>query len=427
MLKKTSMILSGLIIAISVVFFNQEYVVFPALVFFIGLFIGILFFIFSEKEDRNFLMGLFFIAFFIRITASVFLYNIAFLFNNKNPLLGDAYGYSETGYSILKLWQNGIRNIDKIMEGLVSVSVSGNLSSYDFWNAIVYFVTGKSPLSVIFINCLAYSLTIFLIFYITKQISSRKPAMVAAFLTAFWPSTFVWSIQNLKEPLSIFLLAVLIWAILQLKIKFRLHLVFLIILSSIALKELRFAFFFMFYAVIFPLSLTLFLWKKSRILFILLMAIIGLAIAIIIKHYNFPLIEYIVTTRNYRAYGSTAFLSDLDITDPSKFMFFVPVTILFAWLAPFPWQTGSISQITAIPEMLLYYLLLPAMFLGWGFIMRHKTTEGGIIIVYIFIMMLVLAFVEGNIGTLFRHRAMVLPFMFVLIGIGLEKIKLERK
>ncbi len=424
MLKKTSIILSGLIVAISVSFFNQEYVVFPLLIFFIGLFIGISFFIFSKEEDRNFLLGLFFIAFFIRIMVSVFLYNVVFLFNNTGHL-GDAYGYSENGYAMLQLWHSGIRNIDKIIESVSKGNASGNLGSYDFWNAIVYFVTGKSPLSVIFINCLAYSLAIFLIYYITKQFSTRKSAMVAAFLTAFWPSTFMWSIQNLKESLAIFLIVVLIWAILQLKIEFKLYLLFLIILSSIALKELRFALFFMFYTVIFPLSLTLFLWKKSRVLFILFIAIIGLVIAIIMNRYNFSLIECILTMRNYRAYGNTAFLSNLDISNPLKFIFFIPIAILVGWLAPFPWQIGSLPQITVIPEMLLYYLLLPVMFLGWGFIMKHKTGEGGIITVYIFIMMLVLSFAEGNIGTLFRHRAMVLPFMFVLIGIGSEKIKFK--
>jgi hypothetical protein len=42
-------------------------------------------------------------------------------------------------------------------------------------------------------------------------------------------------------------------------------------------------------------------------------------------------------------------------------------------------------------------------------------------------MMLVLAFIEGNIGTLFRHRAMVLPFMFILVGVGIDRIKNKEK
>jgi len=427
MFKNASIISAGLIVAILISFFNQEYVVFPLLVFFIGLFTGIAFFVLSKEDDRNFLAGLFFTAFLTRIIASVFLYNFALLFNIGHfGHLGDGHGYSESGYSILQLWRSGIRDVDIITKSVLSASHSGNLGSYDFWNAIVYFVTGKSPVSLMFINCSVSSLTIFPIYYITKQFSSRKSAIVAAFLTAFWPSIFMWSIQNLKESLNIFLITILIWAVVQLKIKFRFYLLFLIALSSIALKELRLVSFLVFYAVIFPVSLILFLWKKNRVLFIFLLLLAGAGLVVVINSYlNSSLLEYINYARTVRAFGKTAFLSNLDISNPISFIFFTPIALLVAWLAPFPWQVGSMSQITAMPEMLLYYLLLPAMFFGWRFIMRHKIGEGGIIIVYIFIMMIVLAFIEGNIGTLFRHRAMVLPLMFILIGIGHEKIKFK--
>jgi hypothetical protein len=275
-----------------------------------------------------------------------------------------------------------------------------------------------------FINCSASSLTIFPIYYITKQFSSRKSAIVAAFLTAFWPSIFMWSIQNLKEALSVFLIAGLIWAILQLKVKFRFYLLFIVMLLSVALKELRVVSFFTFYAMVFPISLILFLWKKNRVLFIFLLLLASAGLIVVINnHLKGSLLGYINYMRTVRAVGNTAFLSNLDVSNPVNFIFFTPIALLVAWLSPFPWQIGSMSQITAMPEMLLYYLLLPAMFFGWRFIMRHKIEEGGIIIAYIFIMMLVLAFLEGNIGTLFRHRAMVLPFMFVLLGIGRGKIK----
>jgi len=354
---------------------------------------------------------------------------------NGTGLMGDTWSYSESGYSVLQMWLGGMRDVKEITDSMMKITTSGNLGNYDFWNAIVYFFTGKSPLSVIFINCIASSLTIVFIYYITRQLYSEKAAKISAILTAFWPSLFVWSIQNLKEPLSIFLITILIWAILQLKIKFRFYLLFIVILASLALKELRMVSFFMFYVIIFPFSLILFLWRKNKILFLCLIVSIGLIIAIIVNHYlmkflpqnqsNFSLFEYVYKMRTYRSYGNTAFLSNLDITNPAIFMFFVPIALSVAWLAPFPWQVGSMSQITAMPEMLVYYTLLPVMFIGWGFIMKHKIKEGGIIILYIFIMMMVLAFIEGNIGSLFRHRAMVLPFMFILVGIGLDRLKFK--
>lgn len=419
----------SILIYLTVAFLPIAHLV-PILIVVLGVLYGVVF-IRQDTQEHIFLSELFFLSFISRILISLLLYNIVFV-NKGVGLLGDGWGYSENGYSILQLWLNGIRDIDVIVAHFDTNSWSGTLGSYDFWNAIVYYFTGKSPFSVIFVNCLASSLTIIAIYYLTEQLYNKKAAKISAILTAFWPSLFMWSIQNLKESLCIFLIAMLIWPMVQLKVKFRFYLVFLIILASIALKELRMVSFTIFYVVIFPVSLILFLWKKNKVLFIFLLLLVGISSTVIISNYlknsstlGYSSLEYINYMRKVRAYGNTAFLPNLDITNPVIFIFFVPVALLVAWLAPFPWQIGSASQIIALPEMLLYYLLLPAMFSGWKFIIRHKIREGGIICIYIFTMMLVLAFVEGNIGTLFRHRAMVLPFMFILVGIGLDKMKFK--
>ncbi len=400
------------------------------LIVLLGILIGLLIYVKKTSEEDIFLSSLFLLSFLSKVMVSLLLYNLIFL-RNGTGLLGDGWSFSESGYSILQLWLGGMRDMNEIVVNTLKVTTSGNLGSYDFWNAIVYYFTDKSPLSLIFINCLVSSLTAILIYYITKQLYNIKAAKISAILTAFWPSLFIWSVQNLKEPLSIFLMALIIWAVLLLKKKFRFYLLFIIVLSSIALKELRIVSFFMFYAVIFPFSLILFLWKKNRVLFIFLILLAGIGLPLLIKEYlthqlnHQSLLEYINYMRTARAYGSTAVLPNFSIAKPAGFISFAPLALLIAWLAPFPWQIGSMSQIASMPEMLLYYLLLPAMFLGLRFVMKHKIREGGVIVVYIFIMMLVLAFIEGNVGTLFRHRAMVLPFMFILIGIGLDEMNFK--
>lgn len=425
--KHNYLFLVGIIVAL-MTFYVPIRALSPVLIAAFGMLFGLFLISYNEAQEQSFLSRLFIISFLLKVVAAVTLYNFVYLHNNQG-LLGDGYAYSLNGDTILRMWLGGERNMDIIAEEILRYGSSGNVTSYDFWNAIVYFFTGTSPLSLVFINCMASSLTILFIYGITKQVYNEKAAKITAILTAFWPSIFMWSIQNLKESLSIFLIAILIWVVLQLKVKFRFYLLFLIILSSIALKELRMVSFIMFYAVIFPLSLSLFLWKKNRVLFIFLLLLAGVGITVIFNKYSSyssPL-EYISYMRIARAYGNTAFLSNIDVTNPVSFIFFAPVGLLVAWLAPFPCQIGSMSQIMAIPEMLLYYSLLPAMFLGWRFITRYKAKEGMILIAYIFIMMLLLAFIEGNIGTLFRHRAMVLPFMFVLIGIGIAQKKMAVK
>ncbi len=111
------------------------------------------------------------------------------------------------------MWLGGIRDVSVMASKMMKITTSGNLGPYDFWNGIVYFFTGKSPLSLLFINCFAGSLTAIFIYYIAEEIAGKKAARISAILTAFWPSLFIWSVQNLKEPISILCMAVLIWGV----------------------------------------------------------------------------------------------------------------------------------------------------------------------------------------------------------------------
>lgn len=428
-------VFTGFLVAFFTSFFSKEFIS-PMIIMCVGLFLGTLLIALVQKEDHKFLINIFTVAFFSRIIAALLLYNLSFI-NNGNGLFGDGWCYSENGYSILQMWLSGMRNIAEIHQNMLKITVSGTLGSHDFWNAFVYFFTGKSPLSLIFINCLASSLTIIFVYQIAKQFYNKKAAVFAAFLTGFWPSTFLWSIQNLKEPISLFLICVLMWAVLCLHRRFRFYLVFLILASSVALKEFRIVPFFVFYIIAFPISLLLPFIRSKKIEFIFLItlflvigflcfdAIRGYITDILPYHFgkNVSLLEWLYMMRTYRAYGGSAFFAGLDFTNLLVFALFAPAALIVAWLAPFPWQLGSALQIMAVPEMLIYYSLIIPMFMGIKFVLKNKIREGGIIVAYIFVMLFVLAFVEGNIGTLFRHRAMVLPFIFILVGVGFSQKK----
>lgn len=423
-------ILIGSVIALITSYAKLE-LISPLVIFCAGLLIGILLISLAPEEDQKFLLGLFLAAYLSRIFISIFLYNLTFVFRGTG-LAGDGWGYSENGYAILQLWRHGITNIDEIHRNVKFGSVSGALGSYDFWNAIVYFFTGKSPLSLVFINCLAGSIIVFFIYAIAKQLFNKTAAIFASILTAFWPSLFLWSTKNLKEPIAVFLLVTIVWCIVRLNKQFRFYLIFLLILLSLALREFRIILFFVFFAVIFPCSLALYMWKvtKLKVIYIVILFFIAGFLVNIAKSYfagifpsveNVALLDWMYQMRTWRAYGGSAFLEGWNFTNPFVLFLFAPIALFIALLAPFPWQLGSISKIITMPEMLIYYLLIPFMFSGAKFLFKYKLRESALIITYICVMILVLAFVEGNVGTLFRHRAVVLPFMFVLTGVGLAQ------
>lgn len=432
MQKYSYSVLLGVAIGLIVAFLPIPYIS-PILIVMFGLLVaGFVLVLCNQKDpqDHIFLLNIFILAFLYRIIVAFLFYNFVFVLQGRG-LSGDSWPYSENGYRILQMWLSGIHDVKYISYYILqqeNISLSGALGTYDFWNALVYFFTGKSPLSLVFINCLAGSLIIVFIYAITKQLFSRKAAVFAAILTAFWPSTFLWSIQNLKEPITIFLICFLVWVILQIRNRFRFYLIVLAIVLAVTLKEFREVAF-----VVLLLALLLSIFPNSRSG---CLALLSCGIIIFLFRHKLKLflpqfsqgdlfLDWLYRLRGYRASGGSAFLVNFDFTTGPKFIIFMPIALLVAWLAPFPWQLGSLMQISAVPEMIVFYLCIPCMFYGIKFILKNKFKEGFVILLYISIMSLVLALIEGNIGTLFRHRAMILPFCFILIAAGLERYKFK--
>ena len=408
----------------------------PILIICLGLWIGLIMasVCIGQKNERNFMLILFIAAFLLRSFISLAMYTLN-TFLKGEGLIGDGWCYSENGYLVLSLWQSGVTNITEIYKKIVIISTSGTLSGYDFWNAIVYYFTGKSPLSMLFINCFAGSIIIYFVYYITKRLSTTKAAGCAAILTAFWPSLFLWSTQNLKDTICTLLMCMLVGLALSLKYRFRIFSLFLFIIVSFLLFRLRSLFLFTFYASLLLFLIHSIVLKKLRIslpFLIIIVFSIFLLWEITVTHGGAvnrlqekfaSNLNFMFSMRTYRAYGTTAFLEWIDFRTFPGFIIFSPLALVVSWLSPFPWQLENMLQAIVLPETVVYYVLLIAMLGGVKFIMKYKIEGGGFLIFNIFINLVTLAFFEGNIGTLFRHRSMILPLIFILGSIGFSQVK----
>lgn len=96
----------------------------------------------------------------------------------------------------------------------------------------------------------------------------------------------------------------------------------------------------------------------------------------------------------------------------------IPVGLTFVMFAPFPLLARSWGELGAIPEMLLWYLAWPLIALALVLMVR----QGRLGYTYGALMFLaiggVLVLAEGNVGTLVRHRTMLVPFAAVLAAFG---------
>ena len=96
---------------------------------------------------------------------------------------------------------------------------------------------------------------------------------------------------------------------------------------------------------------------------------------------------------------------------------YLPTGLWYTVTAPLPWTTTKLSQRMAIPDMLLWYLCVVLGLLGLA-VSGKRWPQLVLPLGYVVAIALLLAMVEGNVGTLFRHRAMLIPFVMIFSAGG---------
>lgn len=104
----------------------------------------------------------------------------------------------------------------------------------------------------------------------------------------------------------------------------------------------------------------------------------------------------------------------------------LPTGVLHLVAAPFPFAARSLYEVATIPEMLLWYISLALAAVGAAALVRARDFRFAYGVIILAGLALVLSLVEGNVGTLLRHRAMLIPFVLVLAAVGLDRVLARR-
>lgn len=126
-----------------------------------------------------------------------------------------------------------------------------------------------------------------------------------------------------------------------------------------------------------------------------------------------PQARNVVSTPAPQTQDALAFSRDLMAT-----LLHLPVGLLALLVAPFPLLARTSGELLAAPEMLVWYATLALAAIGVRQLddgARARFAYGLLVAAMI---AGVLSLFEGNLGTLVRHRAMVIPFVVALAGVG---------
>ena len=380
----------------------------------------------SRADERRFLLGLFLAAFALRVVAAVASHFVLGSLGRGGFLLLDDRAYDKLGWTLAGVWMGifpGVRESDEYL-----------LVNYTYLVAIIYYLMGYSLLAAKMLNVAFGALLAVVVYAIGAEVLGRRTARVAAVITAFFPSLVAWSVLNLKDILVVLLAAVAVLGLLRYARRHEWWALVLALAAFMGLENLR-QFVFFILGWLMPIGF-LFADRShvSRKVVLLAPLVVGVIAINLLTHNGSYGLNWL-TARGLSAAEWTRFLAETNAqtgieTEPVKpvkdnstivqrSIAYLPKGVFYALFGPLPWDARSGLAMAAIPEMLAWYALLAAALLGLKLSFRRHWRDLVLPMGFAAGWVVALALTEGNTGNIFRHRSMIMPFVFLVAAVGL--------
>jgi hypothetical protein len=295
---------------------------------------------------------------------------------------------------------------------------------YYYIVAALYFFLGRNMMWPGLLNSLLGALLVPLVYDLAVRVGG-SPAMGlrAARYTAYFPSLVLWSSLNIRDAWVVLLIALICREAVVLNERFELRTLAGLTAAVFGLTQFRG---YLLYAVSLPVVLALMLKGRGNVV---RNAAIGALVAIVAVYAEavtaprIPDLERLAELRRWSAkegIAASGFARDVDVSTPAGALAFLPVGLVYFLFAPFPWTIANLRQAFTLPEMLFFYSLVPSMVRGLVHLTRQRLTNALPMLLLTAVVSFAYAIGQGNVGTIYRHRAQVLPFYLILASVGVE-------
>ena len=105
----------------------------------------------------------------------------------------------------------------------------------------------------------------------------------------------------------------------------------------------------------------------------------------------------------------------------------LPIGLAYLMLAPFPWQVSNFRQLITLPEVLVWWALIPFLVSGIWYTLKNKLRNSISVILLTLLLTVSYAIFQGNVGTAYRMRAQMQIFYFIFVAVGLVIWKEKRE
>lgn len=382
-------------------------------------------------EDKNYLTNIFLIALLIRLG---FGFTVEY-FNAQAFFGGDAFTYDDLGQRLVEVWQGTANMADHWTKRAISTSDVG-------WGmvhltGVIYYLTGRSLLVAQSFCAVVGAATAPMVYFCAQKIfQNQRVAKVAALSIAFFPSFILWSSLLMKDGLIIFLLISTMTMVLQLQKKFSLQAILVLIFSMFAIISLRFYIFYMLAAAVagsFVVGFSSSAQAMVRNLIVVIFIGLSLTYLGVLRNASseidkFGNLEAVQRSRQDLAQSAeSGFGEDIDVSTTGGAIAALPIGFTYLMLAPFPWQVSNFRQAITLPEVLVWWALIPLIIYGVSYTLKNRLREAMPILMFSLMLSLAYSLFQGNVGTAYRQRTQIQVFLFIFAAVGWTLMQEKRE
>jgi len=386
-----------------------------------------------DLSERQWFYGLLAVAVALRLLAIAALFLTADSDKPYATLFGD-----EELFKSRSLW---LRNIGlgipiSPADFIYAVEETGK-SSYLFVLAYLSALVGDIPFGVHVLNTTLYVAGVCLTYWLVRPSYGRVASLAGLATLLFLPTLFLWSISALKEPLYALVAAA--------ELVCAMHIV----------RSARWRWRVAALAGVIALGVTLEGLRRGALLIAGLGTVGGLSAGLVISRPRLamatavalPVVVMVLATRpsvhdrvlsvvrgaatnhvghvftpgySYKTLDPWYYIDPADIRrmpagDSAKFV----VRSMTSYVTePLPWRIESRTMLVYLPEYVVWLVLAGLVPIGIVAGLRRDALLTAVLAAHAFAVAFVIAVTSGNVGTLVRHRGLVLPYMAWLSMLG---------
>lgn len=377
-------------------------------------------------DEKDFITTIFLGALAVRLAFGMFVH----AYDLREFFGGDAETYDFLGWKLVEYWTGQISIEDSFLQRAMATQGPG--WGMNYLAGGVYYLLGRNIFAAQSFCAVFGAATAPMVYFCAvKMFRNKRVAKLSAVAIAFFPSFIMWSSQLLKDGLIIFLLVLAMTMVLQLQEKFNYAGLLLLILSLFGILSLRFYIFYMVIIAVggsFIVGVTGTTQSIVRRTAVLVLLGLGLTYLGVLRNATFEFetfgnLESVQRSRmDLATTADSGFGSEIDVSTAEGAISVVPIGFLYLMFAPFPWEMKNFRQAITLPEVLVWWSMIPLLVAGVWYTIRHRLRSS--IPVLIFSLMLTLAYsiFQGNVGTAYRQRTQIQVFLFIFISVGISLI-----